>query len=194
MSTEVIMMGGRTARFVYLEERIKIPENVKVEIHNKKVKVSGPKGSLEKDFSYAKNIIISFENEEIVLKAFMGRSREKAVLYSVASHIRNMITGVTKGFRYYLKIIFTHFPMSVSVSGDKVIISRFLGEKKDRVAKIIGDTKVYVKDKDIIVEGIDIEAVAQTAANIENAVKRHYFDKRVVMDGIYIYKKEVIEE
>jgi large subunit ribosomal protein L6 len=54
--------------------------------------------------------------------------------------------------------------------------------------------KVTVKDRDIIVEGADLEAVAQTAANIEKATKIKDKDRRIFVDGIYIYKKEVIGE
>ncbi len=45
-------------------------------------------------------------------------------------------------------------------------------------------------DKDtVIVEGIDIEAVAQTAANIQQATKIKKKDIRVFMDGIYVFEK-----
>jgi len=39
----------------------------------------------------------------------------------------------------------------------------------------------------VIVEGIDIEHVGQTAANIELATKVKDKDRRVFADGIYIY-------
>ena len=181
------------AKAVIVEERIEIPEGVDVEIKGKRVRVKGPKGSLERDFSYANKIQISKEENEIVIKTYFARRKEKALVGTIASHIDNMIKGVTKGYRYWLKVIFTHFPVSVKVQGDKVIVENFLGEKAPRIAKIHGNVKVEVKGSDIIVEGIDLEAVAQTAANIEQATKVKGFDRRVFVDGIYIYKKEVIE-
>ena len=107
------------------------------------------------------------------------------------SHIRNMITGVTKGFTYKMKIIFTHFPIQVNVEGDKVVIRNFLGERAPRVAKILPGVKVEVQKEDVLVKGIDIEAVGQTAANIEQATKVKGKDIRVFLDGIYIYEKQV---
>lgn len=104
-----------------------------------------------------------------------------------------MIIGVTKGYRYYLKIIFTHFPMSVKVVGSEVQITNLIGEKNIRRAQILPGVKVTIKGEDIIVEGIDLEKVAQTAANIERVSKISGFDRRVFGDGVYIYKKEVIE-
>jgi len=103
-----------------------------------------------------------------------------------------MFTGVTKGYRYYLKIIYTHFPVTVKVSGNEVQIQNLIGEKNIRRAKIMTGVKVNVKGEDIIVEGQDIEKVGQTAANIELASKITGYDRRVFADGIYIYKKEVI--
>jgi len=181
------------ARAVIVEERIEIPKGVEVIIENKRVKVKGPKGSLERDFSYARRIQILKEENEVIVRTYFAKRREKALVGTITSHIDNMIKGVTKGYRYWLKIVFTHFPVSVKVQGDKVIVENFLGEKAPRIAKIHGDVKVEIKGSDIIVEGIDLEAVAQTAANIEQATKVKEFDRRVFVDGIYIYKKEVIE-
>ncbi|MEM0439942.1 MAG: 50S ribosomal protein L6 [Sulfolobales archaeon] len=185
-------MGGRTARFVKLEERVAVPEGVEVSIEGKLVRVKGPKGEVSRDFSHARRVSISLEDGEIVVKSYMGSSRERSLVYTIASHIRNMITGVTKGYRYYLKIIFTHFSIGVSVEKDRVIITRFLGGQDVKVARILPGVKVSVKDRDIIVEGADLEAVAQTAANIESATSVGDKDRRIFVDGIYIYKKEVI--
>jgi LSU ribosomal protein L6P len=80
----------------------------------------------------------------------------------------------------------------VKVAGNEVQISNLIGEKNVRRAKILPGVKVTVKGEDIVVEGLDIEKVAQTAANIERAAKITGFDKRVFADGIYIYKMEVI--
>ena len=47
-----------------------------------------------------------------------------------------MITGVEKGYLYKLKIVFSHFPISVKVQDKIVIIENFTGErKKDHVPK-----------------------------------------------------------
>ncbi len=177
------------ARAVLVREVVKIPEGVNVEIEGMKVRVSGPKGTLERDFSHAKGIILRKEDNKVVIEAFFADKRKKALVGTLAGHIENMIIGVTKGWRYKLKIITTHFPVTVKVSGDEVIIENFLGEKAPRRAKIVGNVKVTVKGKDVIVEGIDIEAVGQTAANIELATKVKDKDRRVFVDGIYIYER-----
>jgi large subunit ribosomal protein L6 len=178
---------------VLVKESLKIPDNVSLTLENGKIKVKGPKGVVEKDISHMRGIEVRLENGELIVEATFANKRTKSLVYTLLRHVQNMITGVTKGYRYYLKIIFTHFPMSVKVVGNEVQITNLIGEKNIRRAKILPGVKVTVKGEDIIVEGIDLEKVAQTAANIERASKISGFDRRVFGDGIYIYKKEVIE-
>ena len=178
---------------VIVKDEVEVPENVDVTIDGYKVVVKGPKGSTERDFSFARGIKIYKKDNKVVVESYFANRKKKAVTYAIAAHIRNMIDGVTKGFRYKLKIVYSHFPVSVKVEGDKVIIENFLGERSPRVAKIVGDVKVKVTREDVIVEGVNIEEVGQTAANIERATKITGFDRRVFVDGIYIYEKGHME-
>ena len=56
-------------------------------------------------------------------------------------------------------------------------------------ADIVGKTKVTVKGNEVVLHGIDLEAVGQSAANIERACHIRNFDPRVFQDGIYIIEK-----
>jgi large subunit ribosomal protein L6 len=100
-----------------------------------------------------------------------------------------MFGGVTHGWEYEMKIVYSHFPIKAATKGNKFIIENFLGEKAPRQANIIGDTKVQVKGNEVIVNGADLESVSQTAANIERATRIKGFDPRVFQDGIYITEK-----
>jgi large subunit ribosomal protein L6 len=185
-------------RLVHIVKDVHVPENVDVVIEGKKVTVTGPKGSLTRDFSYARGVMIKYDPEgrRVIIESYFAKRNLKAVAFSIAAHIKNMIDGVTKGFRYRMKIVFTHFPITVRVDeGNKVVyIENFLGERKPREAKIYGDVKVRLEGRnDIVVEGIDIEKVGQTAANIELATKIKDRDPRIFVDGIYIYKREYME-
>ncbi|MBX5326555.1 MAG: 50S ribosomal protein L6 [Candidatus Bathyarchaeia archaeon] len=167
---------------------IRIPEGVEISVNGRVVTVKGAKGTLTRDFSKAPVVITRRENE-VVVEATWPRKKENALVGTVCSHIQNMITGVTKGFSYKLKTVFAHFPISVKVKGDTVLIENFTGERGVRVSKIIGDAKVVVKGEDVIVQGINIEDVSQTAANIEQATKVKLKDPRVFLDGIFIYER-----
>jgi len=167
---------------------VEIPEGVEVRVEGRIVTVTGEKGTVTRDFSYAP-ISISLEGNVVKVRATWPRKKEASLVGTVSSHIKNMITGVTKGFTYKLKIVFSHFPISVKVGERTVTIENFTGERSPRVAKIIGDAKIAMKGEDVIVQGINLEDVSQTAANIERATKVEVKDPRVFLDGIYVYER-----
>jgi len=81
------------------------------------------------------------------------------------------------------------FPIKVNVEGSHVVIGNFLGERSNRKADIVGQTKVQVDKDEIIVTGINKENVGHTAANIERAAKVQGFDRRVFQDGCHLTQK-----
>ncbi len=173
---------------------IEVPEDVDITIDGRRVIVRGEKGELARAFSHTP-ISLNLEGNTITIQTNWPRKRETALVGTVCSHIQNMITGVTKGFTYKLKIVFSHFPISVKVKEETVVIENFTGERSPRIAKIMGNTKVAVKGEDLFINGINIEDVSQTAANIEKATKVKRKDHRVFLDGIYVYERsEGIEE
>jgi len=176
-----------------ISKEIEIPKEVKVEINNSVIKVSGPKGNVERKLDIPKEINIEIKDGRLSVFSEIERKKTKAMIGTILAHIRNAIVGVTKGYKYKLKIVYSHFPISVKVEQDKVVIQNFLGEKKPREAKILPGVKVEVKKQEIIVTGIDVEAVGQTAANIEQATRITGKDRRVFQDVIYNVEKKLTE-
>ncbi|NIP67512.1 50S ribosomal protein L6 [Candidatus Bathyarchaeota archaeon] len=175
-------------------KELEIPEGVEVDLEGRRVTVKGEKGTLVRDFSHAP-ISIQLEGDKVKIQASWPRKREAALVGTVKSHIQNMVTGVTKGFTYKLKIVFSHFPISVKAREDTVAIENFTGERSGRIARIMGNAQVRVKGEDVIVQGIDLQDVSQTAANIQRATKVKEKDQRVFLDGIYVYERhEGMEE
>jgi large subunit ribosomal protein L6 len=175
-------------RAVEISKNIQIPEDVEVTIEGRKITVKGPRGTLTRDFSSAP-ISIELDNKTIRIWAEWPRKKEAALVGTVYSHIQNMITGVRKGFTYKLKIVFAHFPISVKVKDKTVFIENFTGERSSRKTKILGDTQVKVQSEDLIVQGLNLEDVSQTASNIEQATKVKRKDPRVFLDGIYVHER-----
>jgi large subunit ribosomal protein L6 len=181
-------------RVIEAIKSVEIPENVDVNIEERVVTVKGEKGTLTRDFSHA-SVSIQLEGNVIKIQTSWPRKREAALIGTICSHIQNMIIGVTKGFTYKLKIIFSHFPISVKAREKTVTIENFTGERSPRIARIMGDAKVVPKGDDVIVQGINIEEVSQTAANIQRATKIRRKDPRVFLDGVYTYERhEGMEE
>lgn len=181
-------------RVVETVKWIEIPEGVEVGVDGRTITVKGEKGTLMRNFSHAP-LSIQLDGDKVKIQTNWPRKRETALVGTIKSHIQNMITGVTNGFTYKLKIVFSHFPISVKVREKTVAIENFTGERSPRITRIMGNTKVTIKSEDVIVQGIDIEDVSQTAANIQRATKIKNKDPRVFLDGIYIYERhEGMEE
>jgi large subunit ribosomal protein L6 len=171
-----------------IEEKVEIPQGVKVKVEGSKVTVSGKAGQLSRDFSHPK-VKIGLIEDNVTISCEYPKVKEKAAVGTFTSHIQNMIDGVMGGFEYHMKVVYSHFPMKATVKGDKVVIENFLGEKSPRHANIVGKTKITIKGAEVVLHNIDVEAVGQTAANIERACKIRNFDPRVFQDGIYIVEK-----
>jgi large subunit ribosomal protein L6 len=110
---------------------------------------------------------------------------------TVTAHIKNMIKGLTKKFKYKLQISNVHFPMTVTLdkSKNELVIKNFLGEKKERRIKIAKEVEVKVNKEEIEIESISIEKAGQCAANIEKGTKVRNKDRRIFQDGIFITEK-----
>jgi large subunit ribosomal protein L6 len=168
------------------ELEIKIPDGINISIENHVVNVKGEKGSISKLLSHprikidvkANTVKLSFSNA--------SHRREKALMGTFAAHIRNMIKGVSEGFEYKMKTVYSHFPIKTNVEGEHFIIHNFLGERAPRKAKILDQVKVEVNGDNVTVSGIDKEKVGQTVANIERATKISNRDIRVFQDGVYL--------
>ncbi len=175
-------------RLPEISRTIPVPEGVVISMDGKKVTVRGGKATLTRDFSYAS---VSMETDGKIVRVWAKwpRKKESSLVGTIESHIKNMITGVTKGFTYKMKIVYSHFPITVKVQDRAVIVENFTGERRPRKAKILGDVKVKVETDDIIVQGANLEDVSQTAANVERMTRVTNKDPRVFLDGIYVYER-----
>ncbi len=180
---------------VAMKERSVSLDGAEVQIEGMKVRVKGPKGEIERDFGFPELrglIEISVDGDRVVVRPKSGRRKVLAMAGTIVAHIRNMVIGVTKGYKYVMKIHYVHFPMTVEVKGDEVIIKNFLGERGVRKAKIRPGVKVEVNGQDVIVTGISKEDVGLTVSNIERATTIGRKDRRVFQDGIYLAERMVI--
>lgn len=174
----------------FFTNEIAIPTGVTIKKEHNVITTNGSNGLVQKDFTKIP-AFIEVNGEKIVIRSYGNRKSDFALVNTVRSVINNMIKGSTTGFRYKLKIVFAHFPISVKIRGQEVYIENFFGERSSRISKILGkDTKVTVQGDDILITGPNIEHVSQTAANIESSTKIKNKDSRVFLDGVYIYSKD----
>jgi len=170
------------------EEKIEMPSGVKATLENDVITISSQGVKLSRELWHPR-LELNISGNHVVIRSELPSRREKALVGTFAAHIRNMITGVTEGFKCEMKMVYSHFPMKLIVKEKEFVIENFLGEKYPRRARIMGESKVEVKGDQVIVTGHSIEDVGQTAANIERATKIKNFDPRVFQDGVYIVTK-----
>ena len=171
-----------------IARQVEIPEGVAVSVDGNTVTVKGPKGELSRKLSYPE-IEIKREDSVLVVNSRVDRKRHRAMVGTLAAHISNMVAGVTKGYEYRMKVVYSHFPIQLKAASGELIINNFLGERKSRSARVLPGTKVEIGKDEVVVTGIDKEHVGQTMANIEQATRVRGFDIRVFQDGIYLVDK-----
>merc|ERR1712176_555131 len=182
---------------------VEIPDGVEIEVKARRVKVTGKLGSLERSFTHIPmecRCVTKMEGEEgdeaekTFIQVDLGFSTRKqlACVRTVCSHIENMIVGVTRGFLYKMRFVYSHFPINVTSAAGNVEIRNFLGERRVRKVKLPEGVE-YVRSEDvkdqIELSGIDITAVSLTAAKIQQATNVRKKDLRKFLDGIYVSEK-----
>jgi large subunit ribosomal protein L9e len=152
---------------------LSIPEGVTVEIKGRRVRVKGPRGTLTKSFTHLDVDAYLADGEDgqkqLKVDVWFGKRATLAAIRTLCSHVQNMITGTTKGFRYKVRLVYAHFPVNVNIEGgDKIVeIRNFLGEKRVRRVHMLEGVKVLrnpaIKDE-LMIEGNDLELVSRSAA------------------------------
>ncbi|MFA6268667.1 MAG: 50S ribosomal protein L6 [archaeon] len=154
--------------------------------------LKGPKGTLERHFK-THRVKITLEGKKVILEGSPKNKQTDKLVETIVSHIKNMAEGLMYGYKYQLKVIYSHFPMSITVDKECVNIKNFLGEKFPRKSKIRGTVKVEVKGQDVTVSGISKDDVGQTASNLELKTVVKGKDIRRYQDGIYIVERGNID-
>ncbi|RMJ28052.1 60S ribosomal protein l9 [Aspergillus sp. HF37] len=185
-------------RYIHTEERLQIPENVKLHIRSRIVTVEGPRGKLVKDLSH---IAVTFgrpDKNVISIEMHHGVRKSVATLRTVRSIINNLIIGVTKGFLYKMRYVYAHFPINVNVEKNnetglhEIEIRNFLGEKYVRRVTAQPGVDVQpspnVKDE-LQLSGNSLELVSQSAADLQQVCRVRNKDIRKFLDGLYVSER-----
>jgi len=186
-------------RDILKTEELSIPEGVTVAIKSRIINVEGPRGKLEKNVRHINMDIqlIKGKENKVTLAVWQGGRKHVACLRTIKSLIENMVTGVTKGFRYKMRLVYAHFPINciIQEGGTMVEIRNFLGEKTVRHVPMLEGVTISestgLKDE-LILEGNDINNVSQSAASIHGACPVRNKDIRKFLDGIYVSERGTV--
>ncbi|CAM6084354.1 unnamed protein product [Calypogeia fissa] len=185
-------------KVILATQTMDIPDEVKLEIKAKQIRVTGPRGELKRNF---KHLNLDFQliegGKKLKVDAWFGSRKTIAAIRTAISHVNNLITGVTKGYRYKMRFVYAHFPINASISNEKnsIEIRNFLGEKKVRKVNMLSNVTVTRSEKvkdELVLEGNDIELVSRSAALINQKCHVKKKDIRKFLDGIYVSEKATI--
>lgn len=171
-------------------EFVDVPAGVTVEIKSRVVTVTGPRGSLTKNLKITPcEMQVIDDGKKVKIDMWLTRKKELARLRTTASHLRNLLVGVTQGYSYSVRFVYNHFPINVTVEGQEIQIRNFLGEKIVRRVLVPSDTKVdsNTGKKDcLVLTSNNIDSVTQTCARLHGICLVRNKDIRKFLDGIYV--------
>jgi len=166
--------------------KIVIPEGVTVTVDNNVVTVKGPKGELSLEINRDINVTVN-ENELTVTRP-NDLKIMKSLHGTTNANIKNMIVGVSEGYKSELEIVGVGYRFQVQ--GSKVNVNA--GYSHPVVVDVPGDLKVeQVNATEIAISGIDKQKVSEFAANIRKIRKPEpYKGKGIRYKGEHIRRKE----
>ncbi|KAF8445494.1 60s ribosomal protein-like protein l9 [Terfezia claveryi] len=188
-------------KYILSTEKLVVPDGVEVKILARTVTVTGSRGKLTKDLKHLNVSFVRLSPAVIEIQLHHGLRKDVATLRTVKTLIENMITGVTKGYKYKMRYVYAHFPINVNIENNdgktQVEIRNFIGEKIVRRVTMLPGVNVEaspnVKDE-LLLTGNSLENVSQSAADIQQACHVKNKDIRKFLDGIYVSERGNITE
>ncbi len=168
-----------------MRETVEIPEDISAELEEDTITLEKDGETVEKEFDHPL-VKVEKTGEGFEFSTESSKKEPQSVVSTFRSLLNNMVEGLEKGYRYKLKGVYAHFPMTIQQSDNKIEIENFMGERKPREIDVMEGVNVRVDGDDIILTGPSKENVSQTAARIEQACKKGNKDPRTFQDGIYI--------
>lgn len=162
---------------------IQVPSGVEINISANIVKVKGPKGELERDFSRL-GVAISNDKELKVEKKAHGDSARWGLAHALLS---NMIKGVHEGFTKTLEIHGVGY--RAAVNGKNIKLE--LGMSHDIELPLPEGIEAKVQKNQIILEGFNNERLGDFAAEVRSLrPPEPYKGKGIRYLGEFVRQKE----
>ena len=147
------------------KNKITVPSGVEVNFDKGILTVKGPKGELKRDVR--REVDIVFADGEIEVKKVAENALGQALWGTYASHAKNMVQGVTEGFKKQLEINGVGY--KAEMKDGKLHLK--VGFSHPVVVDVPEGLTVETKDNKISVEGFDKELVGKFASETR-AIKK----------------------
>ena len=165
---------------------IEIPDGIDVTLSETNITVKHNSG--EKQFKFSKDLIVSIENKQILIKPKELNKKTKMIWGTTRSLLNSIILGCTNDFKKTLKLVGTGF--KANLQGKILKISA--GYSHDIDYQIPEGINIKCQDPNTIeVSGANKAQVGQVAADIRSYRKPEpYKGKGIRYDDEYIHRKE----
>ena len=138
---------------------VKLPAKVEVTLGEREITVKGPLGTLKRAFG--PEVTIEKTDDQLVFKAANDEAR--AMHGTLRALVAGMVEGVTQGFERKLSLVGVGF--RAQAAGDRLNLSLGFSHPIVHVMPK-GVTVTTPAQTEIVVKGIDKQAVGQVAAEI----------------------------
>jgi len=181
-------------RVLNTTQKVDIFKDCTVVCKNRLVTVTGPRGTLKRDFRHAQ-LQMQVVDNTFRVELWFGNRKSVALCKTIVSAVRNMMKGVTEGFEFRMRSAHSHFPILMNVEGNNFEIRGYLGEKRIRTVSIPEGVSIQTETEtkgEIAITGSDVNTVSQFAASVQQAARPRNKDIRMFLDGIYVSKSGAI--
>lgn len=166
------------------KQPVTIPQGVTVDFKENTLKISGPKGSLEREIK--KDVNLKVENNSIILEP-TNSVNAKALWGTYAAHVRNMLKGVTEGFTKILDVEGVGYRSEVK--GKDLVLS--MGFSHPVILEIPEGISAVVEKNTITLTGVNKDTLGQFSANVRKVrPPEPYKGKGIRYRGEYIIRKQ----
>lgn len=165
---------------------VELPKGVTASLSGQTIEVKGPKGT--RSFTAPDDVTIMLDGSSVTVKPRGTSKRARSMWGMSRSMVANLVTGVSTGFRKELEIQGVGY--RAAVQGAALKLS--LGYSHEVLFEAPAGVAVTApKQTEILVEGIDQQAVGQVAANIRDWKRPEpYKGKGIRYKGEFIFRKE----
>jgi len=165
---------------------LSLPEGVTATVVENTITVKGPKGELS--YTFDKDITVNVKDNSIEITRPNDLKTVKSLHGTANALIKNMIIGVSEGYKVELEIVGVGYRFNVA--GNKINVNAGFSHPCEVI--VPSDLKVeQVNTTEIAISGIDKQKVSEFAANIRKLRKPEpYKGKGIRYKGEYIRRKE----
>lgn len=167
------------------KQPIELPKGVEATLSDGVLIVKGPKGTLSQTLSPL--VLVTLENNVITFAPAKETIASRALWGTLAALTRNMIAGVTEGFKKVLEIEGVGY--KADAQGQKLTMN--VGFSHPVILAVPEGITTVVEKNVITITGYDKHAVGQFAANIRKVKKPEpYKGKGIRYQGEHIIRKQ----